>query len=176
MYSKIKYLIASFVILSLITIFFFRSINWQDRLNKWVNQKIAHTGWEVKVEDSIGSFFGTTYLENVIFSHSLGSIVKIEKLSFNISFISSIIHNPVFVFDLITMEGLEANYISNQNSTNEKFYKSPINIPFSVKSFFIDGLLKSNLDGHNNAFNILLGGELKKEQYSTIQFDLFKWQ
>ena len=108
------------------------------------------------------------------FSHSLGSIIKIEKLSFNIGFISSIIHNPVFVFDLITIEGLEANYISNQNSINEEFYKNPINIPVSVKSFFIDGFLTSNLDGHNNAFNILLGGELKKEQYSTIQFDLFK--
>ena len=89
MYSKKKYLIAGFVILSLTTIFLFRSINWQDRLNNWVNQKIAHTGWEVKVEDSLGSFFGTTYLKNVIFSHSLGSIVKIKKLSFNIGFISS---------------------------------------------------------------------------------------
>ena len=174
MYSKKKYLIAGFVILLLTTIFLFRSINWKHRLNNWVNQKIVHTGWEMKIEDSLGSFFGTTYLENVIFSHSLGSIIKIEKLSFNIGFISSIIHNPVFVFDLITMEGLEANYISNQNSINEEFYKNPINIPVSVKSFFIDGFLTSNLDGHNNAFNILLGGELKKEQYSTIQFDLFK--
>ena len=80
MYSKKKYLIAGFVILSLTTIFFFRSINWQDRLNNWVNQKIVNKGWKMKVEGSYGSFFGTTSLENVIFSHSLGSIIKIEKL------------------------------------------------------------------------------------------------
>ena len=173
MYSKKKYLIASFVTLLLITTFLFKSINWKQRLNNWVNKKIVHTGWKLEIEDSVGSFFGTTYLKNITFFHSLGSTVKIEKLSFNIGFASSII-NPVFVFDLITMEGLEANYNSNQNSINEDFYKDPINIPFSVKSFFIDGILTSNLEGHNNAFTILLGGELKKEQYSTIQFDLFK--
>ena len=93
MYSKNKYLIAGFVTLVLITIFLFSSINWKHRLNNWVNQKIAYAGWEMKIEDSAGSFFGTTYLENVIFFHSLGSIVKIEKLSFNIGFISSIIKN-----------------------------------------------------------------------------------
>ena len=174
MYFKKKYIVSGFVIFLLTTIFLFRSIDWKYRLNNWVNQKIGLMGWEMKIEDSLGSFFGTTYLENVKFSHSLGSIIKIEKLSFNIGFISSIINHPVFVFDLITMEGLEANYISNQNSMNEEFYKNPIKIPFSVKSFFIDGLLTSNLNGHNNTFNILLGGELRKEQYSTIHFDLFK--
>ena len=127
MYFKKKYLIAGFVIFLVTTIFLFRSVNWKHKLNNWVNQKIGHTGWEIKIEDSLGSFYGTTNLKNVIFSHSLGSIVKIEKLSFNIGFISSIIHNPVFVFDLITIEGLEANYISNSNAINEEFYKNPIN-------------------------------------------------
>ena len=174
MYSKKKYLLAGVFILLLATIILFRSINWENRFYSWVNQKILHTGWEMKVEDSLGSFLGTTYLENVIFSHSLGSLIKVEKLSFNIGFISSIIHNPIIVFDLIAMEGLDANYISSQSSINEEFYKKPINIPFNVNTFFIDGLLTSNIDGNNSVFNILLGGELKTKQYSTIQFDLFK--
>ena len=118
MYFKKKYLIAGFVILSLTTIFLFRSINWQDRLNNWVNQKIVHTGWEMKIENSLGSFFGTIFLENVTFSNSLGSIIEIEKLSFNIGLISTIIHNPIIVFDLITMEGLDAKYVPNHNSIN----------------------------------------------------------
>ena len=67
MYFKKKYIIAGFSILLVATIFLFRSINWKHGLNNWVNQKIVHTGWEMKIEDSLGSFYGTTYLENVIF-------------------------------------------------------------------------------------------------------------
>ena len=174
MYSKKKYLLAGIFILLLATIFLFKTVSWENRFYSWINQKILQTGWEMKVENSLGSFFGTTCFENVIFHHSLGSVVKIEKLSFNIGFISSIIHNPIIVFDLITMEGLDVNYIPNHNTINEDFYKKPINIPFHINTFFIEGRLASNIDGHNNVFNILLGGELNTIQYSTIQFDLFK--
>ena len=72
MYFKKKYLIVGFTVLLLTTTFLFKSINWKDRFNNWVNQKIVHTGWEMKIEDLVGSFYGTTCLENVIFSHSLG--------------------------------------------------------------------------------------------------------
>ena len=174
MYFKKKYLLAGIFVLLLATMVLIRSINLENRFYSWVNQKIVHTGWEMKVENSLGSFLGTTYLENVIFSHSLGSLVKIEKLSFNIGFISSIIHNPIIVFDLITMEGLDANYIPNYRSIDEEFYKKPINIPFHINTFFIEGLLSSNINGHKNVLNVLLGGELKTKQYSTIKFDLFK--
>ena len=137
MYFKKKYLTAGLVILLLTTIFLYKSINWKHRLSIWVNQKIGHTGWEMKIEDSIGSFFGTTFLEDVTFFHSLGSTIKIEKLSFNIGLISTIINNPIIVFDLITMEGLDAKYVPNHNSINGEFQKKPINIPFHINTFFI---------------------------------------
>ena len=108
----------------------------------------------MKIENSLGSFFGTTFLENVTFSHSLGSIIEIEKLSFNIGLISTIIHNPIIVFDLITMEGFDAKYAPNHNSINGEFQKKPINIPFHINTFFIEGILSSNIDGHKNVFNI----------------------
>ena len=175
MYSKKIYLLACIFIISLTTMILFRTINWGSRFYSLVNQKIVHTGWEMKVEDSVGSIFGTTFLKDVIFSHSSGSLIKIEKLSFNIGIISSIIHNTIIDFDLITMEGLDAKYISNQNSVNEEFYKKPISIPFNINTFFIDGTLTSNIDGNNTIFNILLGGELKTKQFSTVKFDLFKF-
>ena len=156
MYFKKKYLLAGIFVLLLATIVLFRSINWENRFYFWVNQKIVQSGWEMKVENSLGSFFGTTYLENVMFSHSSGSLIKIEKLSFNIDFISSIIHNPIIVFDLITMEGLDANYIPNDSSIDEEFYKKPINIPFQINTFFIEGLLSSNINGHKNVLNVPL--------------------
>ena len=175
MYSKKIYLLAGIFIISLTTMILFRTINWESRFYSLVNQKIVHTGWEMNVEDSVGSIFGTTFLKDVIFSHSSGSLIKIEKLSFNIGIISSIIHNTIIDFDLITMEGLDAKYISNQNSVNEEFYKKPISIPFNINTFFIDGTLTSNIDGNNTIFNILLGGELKTKQFSTVKFDLFKF-
>ena len=72
------------------------------------------------------------------------------------------------------MEGLDAKYVPNHNSINGEFQKKPINIPFHINTFFIEGILSSNTDGHKNVFNILLGGELQTKQYSTIKFDLFK--
>ena len=73
-----------------------------------------------------------------------------------IGFISSIIQNPIIVFDLITMEGLDANYLPNYSSIDEEFYKKPINIPFHINTFFIEGLLTSNINGHKNVLVIWL--------------------
>ena len=113
-------------------------------------------------------------MDNVTLSHSNGSLVKIEKLTFNISLISSIFNNPIIDFDLVTMEGLEADYVPNTLSNNQDFHKNPTNIPFNVSTFFIDGALRSKIDGKYMIFNIMMGGELKTEEYSTINFNLFK--
>ena len=160
--------------MSLLFVIIFQSINWESRFYSWINDKLTHTGWELKVGESSGSMIGTSFLDNVTFSHSNGSLVKIEKLTFNISLISSIFNNPIIDFDLVTMEGLEADYVPNTLSNNQDFHKNPTNIPFNVSTFFIDGALRSNIDGKYMIFNIMMGGELKTEEYSTINFNLFK--
>ena len=160
--------------MSLVYVIIFQSINWENRFYSWINNKLTHTGWELKVGEFSGSMIGTSFLDNVILSHSNGSLVKIEKLTFNISLISSIFNNPILDFDLITMEGLVADYVPNTLSNNTNFHKNSTNIPFNVNTFFIDGAFRSNIDGKYMIFNIMMGGELKTEKYSTINFNLFK--
>ena len=64
--------------------------------------------------------------------------------------------------------------IPNTLSKNQDFNKNPTNIPFNITTFFIDGVLRSNIDGKNMIFNIMMGGELQTKEYSTINFNLFK--
>ena len=175
MYYKKKYLFPIIFFISLLFVIIFQSINWEGRFYSWINDKLTHTGWELIVGESTGSIIGSSYLDNVTLSHSNGSIVKIEKLTFNISLISSIFNNPIIDFDLVTMEGLEADYVPNTLSNNQDFQKNPTNIPFNISTFFIDGALRSNIDGKYMIFNIMMGGELKTEEYSTINFNLFKF-
>ena len=157
------------------SIVFIRTINWNDHFNLWLNQKLVHKGWEVEIEESSGSFVGTTYLKNVMISHTSGSLIEIEKLTFNLGLLSSIIQNPVIVFDLIIIEGFNANYnVSNLGSNQNEGYKNLTKIPYQINTFFIDGMVASNLNGNDVVFNILMGGELNTKEYSTINFDLFK--
>ena len=39
------------------------------------------------------------------------------------------------------------------DSDDEEFYKKPINIPFHINTFFVEGLLSSNINGHKNVFS-----------------------
>ena len=174
MYSKKKHLFPIIFFISLVCVIIFQSINWKSRFFSWINDQLAHTGWELQVGESSGSMIATSYLNDVTFSHSNGSLVIIEKLTFNISLISSILNNPILDFDLVTMEGLEADYVPNTLSKNQNLHENLANIPFSVTTFFIDGVLRSNIDGKNMIFNIMMGGELKTQEFSTINFNLLK--
>ena len=111
----------------------------------------------MKVEESSGSLIGTSYLKNIILTHTSGSKVIIEKLAFNLDIISSILNSQKISFDLITMEGLDAEYDSNQISENQVLYQK--RQKYSIRNFyiFIDGRLRANIDGDSITFNLLLG-------------------
>ena len=128
------------------------SINWKSHFFYWINEKLTLAGWEMKVEESSGSLIGTSYLKNIILTHTSGSKVIIEKLAFNLDIISSILNSQKISFDLITMEGLDAEYDSNQISENQVLYQKPKNIPFEISTFFIDGRLRANIDGDSITF------------------------
>ena len=117
--------------------------------------KLTLAGWEMKVEESSGSLIGTI-VEKYNLTHTTGSKVIIEKLAFNLDIISSILNGKKISFDLITMEGLDAEYDSNQISENQVLYQKPKNIPFEITTFFIDGRLRTNVDGDSITFNLLL--------------------
>ena len=174
MYSMKKYFLAGILIISMVITLFLSSRNWESQLYSWVNNKLAKSGWEIKVDDASISIFGTNYLTNVVLSHSSGSLILVEKLTFNLGYISSIIYNPIIVFDLITMEGLNVKYEPINFSKNLEYKKNKISIPFHINTFFIDGVLKSNIDGNDVVLDILLGGELNTRKFSTINFNLFR--
>ena len=109
------------------SVIFIKTYNWNDNLKFWLNQKLVQKGWTIDFEASSGSFIGTTYLKNVKISHKSGSLIGVEKLTFNIGLVSSIIQNPIIVFDLITMEGCKANYIFNSNLNENGIHQLPDN-------------------------------------------------
>ena len=175
MYYRKKYLLIAISVLSILAIIFIRSLKWNDNIKFLLNQKLVHEGWKIEVEESFGSLIGTTNLKNVLFTHTSGSLLEIENLSFNIGLLSSLINNPLIAFDLITVEGLNAKYVSSKGSnSNKDHYRNQINIPYLINTFFIDGIVASEINGNNIVFNIMMGGELNKKEYSTINFDLFK--
>ena len=171
---KKKHLFAGIFIVLVGFVTLLYSINWKSHFFYWINEKLTLAGWELKVEESSGSLIGTSYLKNIILTHTSGSKVIIEKLAFNLDIISSILNSQKISFDLITMEGLDAEYDSNQISENQVLYQKPKNIPFEISTFFIDGRLRANIDGDSITFNLLLGGELLTSEYSTFNFNLFK--
>jgi len=160
--------------LSVFSIIFIKKFNWNDHFKIWLNQKLDQKGWTIDFEASSGSFIGTTYLKNVKISHKSGSFIGVKKLSFNVGLVSSMIQNPIIVFDLITMEGFKADYITSSGLNDNEEYKDQIKFPFQVNTFFIDGTIASNFNGRDLVFNILMGGELNIKEYSAINFDLFK--
>ena len=127
MYSMKKYFLAGILIISVVITLFLSSRNWESQLFSWVNNKMAKSGWEIKIDDASISIFGTNYLTNVVLSHSSGSLILVEKLTFNLGYISSIIYNPIIVFDLITMEGLNVKYEPINFSKNLEYKKNKIN-------------------------------------------------
>ncbi|MBA64645.1 MAG: hypothetical protein CMG55_02470 [Candidatus Marinimicrobia bacterium] len=169
-----KYILIMVLLLFFFSIFFVRSLTLNQQMTFWLNQKFSESGWKLDFEESTGTLSGTTNLNNVTLNHISGSSVKIENLSFNIGLISSMINMPNIVFDLITIEGLNTFYSTEENFSKDRNYKTLNELPFYVNTFFVDGQVTTNLNGNNLVLNILLGGAINGEKNTELNFDLFK--
>jgi len=146
---------------------------WNIYVEPKINKKLKVNGWDFKIENSSINFFGTTQLKNVIASHKFGSVVNIEKLSFNLGIFSSIF--DVKVLDLLTVEGFDALYVADTNSVKtDQVENLMVDIPYHIKSFFIDGRFTSNINGEDYTFNVISGGDLNGKENPVLNFDLVK--
>ena len=68
MYSKKKIPFSDYFFYITVVCDYFSINKLGSRFYSWINDKITHTGWELKVGESSGSMFGTSYLDNVTFS------------------------------------------------------------------------------------------------------------
>ena len=166
-----KYIVI--IIISVVTVLLLRSVVWSQILQSKLNKNLSPSGWQVNVERSSGYILGTTYLRNLKVSHKSGSTIIIDKLSVNFGILSSIIGSPVF--DLFSIEGVDAdlsNYYLDSPLLNEREFV--LNIPYHIRSFFVDGRIKLKIKENDYSANIIVGGELIGMETPSLKCDIVK--
>ena len=168
-----KYILIAPAALIFVFILILRTAVWGEYLQSELNNRIKASGWSVKVEQSSGYLFGTTILSNVNLSHINGPSIGIDKASINIGILSSLIGSPSL--DLLTVEGLSLNYANHDYSKDSsKQSLERLNIPFHIRSFFIEGKVQSNIKANKYIFDIMVGGELIGGETPLLNCDLVK--
>ncbi len=173
MQKRKKYLLATLSIIICIVMLLNRVEIWDDYARSMIRKKIDSYGWSVKIQNISGHIFGTIIMDNIEFFHDNKSMVKVKKISFNIGVFSSIFGDDVL--DLLAIEGLDLIY-ENDIASNMKERKSEIsiNVPFHIKSFFIDAKVETYINNENYGLNILVGGEFNGIKHPTLNCDLVK--
>ena len=146
---------------------------WGDYAQSMITKKIDSYGWSFKAQTISGNVFGTIIMDDIEFIHKDESRIIVKKISFNIGVFSSIFGDNVL--DLLAIEGLDFIYKSDiPSKIEERKNNLLINIPFHIKSFFIDAKVKTFINNENYGFNILVGGEFTGIKHPTLNCDLVK--
>ena len=134
-----KFLLIAPAILITILVLSLKTSVWNSYFQSELNKYINSSGWSIQVERAEGYLFSTSVFNNINLIHNNGSSLKIKESSINIGLFSSLLGTPVF--DLLTLEGMHVNYSGDIYSQEETGKESDLvlNIPFHVRSFFVDG-------------------------------------
>jgi len=172
MQKQKKYLLITVLIICIITIFSRISL-WSNHIQSILGNKLEPYGWSLNVEKFTGNLMSTIILDNIIIEHNNGSLIKVEKISANLGIISSFLGNNVL--DLLAIEGLDFIYKSEKDSIEQSKEKNiSINLPFQVKSFFIDARVETILNSEDHSLDIMIGGEFNGIGNPSLDCDLVK--
>ena len=169
-----NYILAITTILIIVLTVSLQSVFFEGFIYQRINKKLHNSGWELKVNSSKINLFSTSVLSNTSLLHRSGSIINIESISFNFGLFSSIVGSTVL--DLLIIEGVDATYIDENVSTVNEIEKNDIHfdIPYHIKSFFVDGRLTPAQKNKELTFNFIMGGSFNGKQNPFIKFDLMR--
>ena len=164
MNKRKKYLLGTlFVFLSLIVTFSQVSI-WENHLKSALMKKINQYDWNLNVDELSGNFISTIVMKDLIFEKENGERIIIDKISINLGIFSSLFGETVF--DLIAIEGLDLDLTSDGFGNRGTVGNLSLNLPFHIRSLFVDANIKSILNDDSQIIELMLGGEFNG--YKTL--------
>ncbi|MFL2983384.1 MAG: translocation/assembly module TamB domain-containing protein [Candidatus Neomarinimicrobiota bacterium] len=174
MMDKRKKYILAIVSFAISIIFILSStVLWDNYVQSLISKKIESYGWNIQVESFSGNFLSTIKMNHIELKNENGSYVNIDKVSVNIGIISSLFN--IKVFDLFTVEGMDCKYLNQYDSTLQFEPNKLIGeIPFEIKSFFIDARIKTKIIDEDYDLVLLAGGKFNGMNSPMLDFDLLK--
>ena len=165
-----KYLLGTlFLLLSLIVTFSQVSI-WESHLKSALIKKINQYDWKLNVDELTGNFISTVVMKDLIFEKENRERIIIDKISINLGFFSSLFGETVF--DLIAIEGLDLGLASDGFDNRGTVDNFSLNLPFHIRSLFVDADIRSILGDDSQIIEIMLGGEFNGYQNPELNCDL----
>ena len=157
MNKRIKYILVTlFLSLSLIVTFSQVSV-WENHLKSALIKKINQYDWNLNVDQLKGNFISTIVMKDLIFEKKNGERIRIDKISINLGIFSSLFGD--IVFDLIAIEGLDLDLTSDGFGNKGTVGNFSFNLPFHVRSLFVDADIRSILNNDSQIIELMLGGE-----------------
>ena len=170
MNKRIKYLLGTLFVFSFLMITFSQVSIWENHLISAIKKKINHNNWNLKVDELSGNFISTIVMNDLIFENENEERIIVNKISINLGIFSSLFGETVF--DLIAIEGLDFDLNSNGYGNSGIGSDLSFNLPFHIKSLFVDANIKSILNDQPQIIELMLGGELNGYGNPELSCDL----
>ena len=172
MNKRIKYLIGTLFVFTFLIVIFSQVTIWENRLISAIKKKVNHDDWNLKIDELSGNFISTIVMDDLLFEKENGERIIVNKISINLGVFSSLFGETVF--DLVAIEGLDFDLNSNGYGNRGIGSDLSFNLPFHIKSLFVDANIKSILNDEPQIIELMLGGELKGYGNPELSCDLLK--
>ena len=173
MLKQKKYLLAAVLLIISMIIILSRVSLWEKQIYYAVKKKIEPKGWNLITGESSGNFMNTVMIKNILIENNNGEIINIDKISLNLGIISSLFGDNVF--DLVAIEGLEFSYKEEKKSGGQIIKNNlSFDLPFHVKSLFVDVKVEALYNDENHKLELMLGGSFTGYKNPELNCDLVK--
>ena len=139
MNKRKKYLLGT-LFLSLIVTFSQVSI-WENQLKSALIKKINQYDWNLNVDELTGNFISSIVMKDLIFEKKNGKRIIIDKISMNFGIFATLFGETVF--DLIAIEGLDLDLNNDGFGNSGTAGIFSLNLPFHIRSLFVDADIRS---------------------------------
>ena len=173
MLKQKKYLLIAILFLIPMIIVLSRVSFWEKQIYFTVKKKIEPKGWNLISGELSGNFMNTIVMENILFEGVAGEKIEINKISLNLGIISSLFGDNVF--DLVAVEGLKFSYEEVRKSGDKTMGNNlSFDLPFHIKSLFIDVKAEALFNDENHILEIMLGGSFSGYGNPELNCDMVK--
>ena len=170
MNKRIKHLLITLFVFTFLIVTLSQVSIWENHLISAIKKKINHDDWNIKIDELSGNFISTIVINDLLFEKDNGERIIINKISINLGIISSFFGETVF--DLIAVEGLDFHFNSNGSVNRVIGSDLSLNLPFHIRSLFIDANIKSILNDEPQIIELILGGEFIGYENPELSCDL----
>ena len=145
----------------LVLIYLFRPSIWQDRIERYLNNQLNNSGWELENSVFSGHLFTKVSSNDIILSKSDGAEVIFPSIEARIKIIPLLLGRVNLNQLIVSNAIIKPSMSFEKNDANQNMIPfDPSNFPLNINNLYLDGSLVISFEDSARVIDFLIDGEI----------------